>query len=281
MLSLALAAAAPGLVALAAALRGRAGLLLFVPCLSLPAFVDPPLLRVPLALFLALALMRVIDLTRDARLAAAPLRRRLWHAFSAVDSRLLRPAPRRLDGRRALRFLVWSALSAAGLWLALQGGASRWAGGVVLTYAFVESLWALLAVLYVLAGFHTPPLHELPLLSSSIQELWGVRWAQVIRQWMQMNVVRVWARRRSLRVGLLLAFAVSGLGHAYLVLVTSGPALALSMLAFFVLQGFAVLVEERLHVRGWPRPLRHAWVLSVMLSTSPLFVGATLACLGL
>ncbi|MBX7099654.1 MAG: hypothetical protein K1X89_18195 [Myxococcaceae bacterium] len=280
-LTVALLVVGPALVAVVALVRGRLGLALALAGLALPAFAEPAVVRALAAICAALWLMRAIDLVRDARLASAPAPRRLWHVFSPVDTRLLRPAPPRWDLELLGRVAVWSAVAAGGAWLALRGGAWRWAGGVALTYGFVEALWALLGAGYARAGLHTPRLHELPLASSSIQELWGLRWSQVVRQWMHMNVVRVWARKHSLRTGLLLAFAASGLGHAYLVTVAIGPSLAAPMFAFFVVQGFAVLLEERLHVRHWPRPLRHVWVLAVMLGASPLFVEATLECLGL
>jgi len=115
-------------------------------------------------------LLRTIDLYRDPRLVGT--RRRLWHQFSAVDTRLLRPAPRRINGRLVATFACWTAVGIAGIFAAKAG--ARWAGGVLIAYGLVEALWAGIGNGYAMLGYTTgQSLHRLPLASRTVGELWA------------------------------------------------------------------------------------------------------------
>jgi hypothetical protein len=272
-------------IAAGPAWRRWLGLSIGIAALAIPAFGAPAIVRGVGGLWQTLIFVRVFDLFRDRR--PSTLSRRLAHAFSAVDTRLLRPAPRRFDARGLLAMLLWAGLCVGGVFVALAAPRVpnalfwpvRWLGGLLMAYGLVEALWAFLGAFYAGLGFATPALHTLPLVSRSVQELWGRRWSQVIRQWLQVNIVRIWARHGALGIGVLLAFAASGAAHGYVVLISIGPVMALSMLGFFVLQGVLVGVERRLGVLQW-RPLpAHAWVISVMLLSSPLFTEAMLRCM--
>ena len=90
--------------------------------------------------------------------------------------------------------------------------------------------------------------------------------------WLRATCFLPLARRGHPALGLLLCFLVSGFTHAYPVLVALTPAMAVMMFGYFVVQGVAVAAETRLGVTKWPRALRRAWTLVIMLATSPLFV---------
>ena len=76
------------------------------------------------------------------------------------------------------------------------------------------------------------------------------------------------------------AFFASAALHAYAVLCGIGTAMALVMLAYFLVQGLLVLLERLLGVQRWSHAAAHAWLLSVMILTSPLFVEPALQTLG-
>jgi hypothetical protein len=261
------------------------GLSLSVAALAIPAFGAPPIMRGAGGLYQLLLFVRVFDLFRERR--ASTLKSRLWHTFSAIDTRLLKPAPRTFHGRGVLALLMWMALGAGGLFVTLAAPHAppvlfwpvRWLGGLISAYSLVEALWALIGVLYAGLGFKTPEQHNLPLASRSVQELWGRRWSQTIRHWLQVNIVRIWARHGSLGVGVVLAFAASGAAHGYAVLISIGPLMAALMLAFFVLQAVWVALERRLGVLQWSPVPAHLWVISVMVLSSPLFTEPMLRCL--
>src|SRR5208283_4978528 len=115
-----------------------------------------------------------------------PLPARLGHVVSLVDTRRLVRAPPRLEARALLVGLAWL-LVAVGSYRALRapvllGGATfwleRWGWGLAIIYAAVAALYPLMAVAYAAIGFVTPPLHVAPVMSRSVQELWGERWAR-------------------------------------------------------------------------------------------------------
>lgn len=241
--------------------------------IAIPWFAGPwPLVRGLAGLIDFVALMRVIDLVRERR--PWPAWRRILHAMSAVDSRLLRPVPRRFDARAFGAALVWEALTAAGH-LGMAHSTTFWprlACTLVLVYSAIEALYAVLRVNYHAAGFATPPLHTWPLAATTIGELWGVRWATPISRWLRDTWFRPLARRGLPRVGLLAGFGWSALLHAYPTLAAIGLEGAAMMFGYFVVQGFVVLLEMQLGTAKWRRPIRRAWTIAIMLATSPLFL---------
>ncbi len=274
-LALALAAA---LATTGSRLRRRGGLVLglaaLLPAWLLPA--DAPLLRGLLALVAFSWVMRVADLVRIAEMSAA---RRVLHVFSVVDSRRLRASPPRPAWGALLRGVGWLALAlvaSGGLVVHEPGPPLRWGLGLVLVYAAIEALYALLAFAYRALGFATPPLHVLPIASRSVQELWGARWARPISDWLHETFFRPYARRRRPMTGVLLAFGVSAAFHAYCVWValglTEGLGMAACTTAYFVLQGMIMGAERAIGVRDWAVLPARVWTVGWMVGASPLFI---------
>lgn len=271
------------LVAIAAALARRAKPMAIV--LGAVAFFAAPWLAGPTALLRGLSsllgfvgLLRVIDTVRFREPWSA--RRRVLHVLSFVDSRTLRRARPQVDLLALGRALLWAALSIAGLYVAHSPQQIvRWAGGLVLVYAAIESGYAFVGALYRALGFVTLPLHVLPVVSLSVGELWGVRWARPISAWLRETCFRPLARRGRPMLGLLLGFLVSGIGHAYPALVAIDLSMAAMMFSFFLVQGIFLIVEIRLGVSRWARPVRRVWTATLMVASSPLFVEPALRVL--
>ena len=263
------------------------GLAVSVIALVPPWFADPGFVRGALGLAGAVVVMRAIDLFRDP--TPYPARRRLGHAVSPVDTRHLGPAAPRFDGRAFAAGLGWLVPGLAGLWIAFSVGPPmqvqdwtlRWLAGMVSAYGLVEALWATVPGIYALLGFSTPPLHRLPLVSRTIRELWGERWSRAISDWLDDTLYRPLVNRGWKRTGLAAAFLGSATLHAYAVWMGAGAVMALWMLAYFLVQAGVVLAERALGVQAWPRVAAHAWVVTVMVLTSPLFVEPYLRCVGL
>lgn len=250
------------------------------------AFLGVPWLAGPIALLRGLcallgwvAVLRIVDTVRVGAPWSAS--RRLLHVVSFVDSRTLKRAPPRLDLLAFGRAWAWAALAVMGLYLAASSRPPvRWGPGLLLAYAAVEAIWAFTGAAYRALGFVTPPLHVRPFASLSVGELWGVRWARPISTWLRENCFRPLARRGLPRLGLFVGFLVSAIGHAYPVLVAIDLRMAAMMLAFFLAQGIVVIIEMRVGQSRWSRPLRHAWTVTIMVASSPLFVEPALRVLG-
>jgi len=272
------AAALGGAALCAGSFARRAGALAFGLLAVLPAWwAETPLVRGVLGLISWLLVMRLVDLVRVR--TPFSLARRAWHLLSAVDSRLLEPAPRRVDFRGVAALLAWLALGVGGgalAWVAPRFGGLgvRWLGGALIGYAAVESIWTSVRVAYGALGFGTPTLHRHPIAARTLRELWSERWATPVSHWLNANIFRPVTRLGFPRLGLLAAFAASGVGHAYGVLVALGWPMALAMLGFFVVQGVLMVVERVLGVSA------RAWVVVAMLASSPLFTEPMLRCLG-
>ncbi len=246
--------------------------------LALPWLAGPiPLVRGLFALNF-MAVFRMIDLVRSREPWSAP--RRIAHALSFVDTRLLRRQAPRIDVRALVAALAWGALAALALHVvrsfpprgAVDVPWLRWGAGLLFAYATIEAGYAIVRAGYRAGGFDTPPLHVWPLASLSVGELWGTRWARPVSHWLRATCFLPLARRGRPALGMLLGFVVSGLGHAYPVLVAAGPALAAMMFGYFLVQGVVVAAELGLGAGTWPRALRRGWTVAIMVATSPLFV---------
>jgi hypothetical protein len=276
------------LVGAAALLAPRARAVAIV--LGFAAFLGPPWLAGDNALLRGLAallgwveLLRIADVARVAKREKWNALRRIVHVASFVDTRSLTRAPPSVDIRAIARALLWGALAAAAFFSLTKQPlvVVKWAAGLVFAYATIEAGYALASgVLYRSLGFITPPLHVWPLASLSIGELWGVRWARPISTWLREHCLRPFARRRRPMLGLFIGFLVSAIGHAYPVLVAlADHRPAAMMFAFFFLQGLFVLIETRLGITRWPRPVRRLWTVTLMIASSPLFVEPALRVL--
>ena len=237
-----------------------------------------PLHRGLCALVGFIGMLRIIDVVRIGGSWSAG--RRVIHVMSFVDSRTLERAPSKVDVRALGRAFLWAALATGAFYVARSPLlVARWAGGLVLAYALIEAGYATVFAAYRLAGFITPPLHVWPMLSLSVGELWGTRWARPVSTWLRETCFRPLARRGHALLGLLLGFFVSALGHAYPTLLAVGGSMAAMMFAFFIAQGLFVLLEIRLGAARWSRPARRLWTITVMVATSPLFVEPALRVL--
>lgn len=239
-----------------------------------------PLLRGLSALLGGWVLLRVIDAVRVREPWSAA--RRVLHVVSLVDSRVLRRAPMSVDLLALGRALLWAALAAGAFHVARSPHlALRWGGGLVLAYAIIEAGYLLISAAHRAVGIAAPILHDLPLASLSVGELWSLRWATPVSAWLRQNCFRPLARRGHARAGLFLGFVASGFGHAYpIVVALDDVAMAAMMFAFFLVQGLFVILEARVGTARWPRPARRAWTITLMVASSPLFVEPALRVLG-
>ena len=115
----------------------------------------------------------------------------------------------------------------------------------------------------------------------TVAEFWGKRWNRAVGEWLGEFVFAPLARCGHPALGLMSAFVASALVHAWLAAVALGELrAALSIAAYFVVQGGAVLVERRLGVRAWPPAVARAWTALVVAGPSPLGVGPFLRTLG-
>jgi hypothetical protein len=200
----------------------------------------------------------------------------------------------RTSARWPLRDLALSSLllaaGVAGLVLTLSlttpltpyrpAGWPRWLGATASGYVTMEGMTWQWVSLLVPFGWRHRPYQRHPILSRTIAEFWGVRWSSVVHAWLRTNVYGPLARRGAPRAGIVAAFGVSALLHAYIVWPAAGLVPALWMLAFFVAHGVFMVIEAKLRVRLWPVPARRAFVVAVFALTVPLFMEPILRALG-
>lgn len=233
-----------------------------------------------------LAVMRWIDASRATRAPTLP------HAILfvlPVDAMSLRRAKPRVAteslSRAVLHALVLGFGSAL-VWLSPEALPDRfvvrWLGGVLIAYGYLDTLASLARASLAANGLDVEPMQRDPVLSRSASEFWGERWNRVVSSWLRRNVfLPVTRRSRSPRLALLAAFGWSVFLHAFMVLAALDVRNALIMGAFFVVQGLVVLVETKLTVARWPRPMQHAWTILVVAGPSWLFVGPMLEMFGI
>ena len=237
----------------------------------------------PLALFgaslvAATGLARVVELAGEH--PARPAAWRVIQALTVVDWRGAHRAPPELSWPRAgvavLHLVAFAALVAVGVCVRMQAGTTfllaGWLLGAAAIWALAEGTTSLLTLALRAGGWQLPTLHDHPIASRSVGELWGARWNLTVVRWLRGQVFVPFARAGHARLGVFASFVVSGLFHAYTVAAGGGPWAAASMAAFFLAQGLLVAVEQQLRVTRWRRPLARAWFFAAMLVTSPLFV---------
>lgn len=268
--------------------RGRIALaaLLGAVIVGLPLLLprELPWLRALMALASIFPVLRTIEIAVARRDHPAWLR-----AFSCVAPldafAITRVAPR-FDARGFASALAWGALGAGGwamVWLA-PSGALRWPvaalGCALGLYGTMDALAALDRGLLRALGLESPPVQDTPIASRTIAELWGRRWNRAVGGWLRTHCFAPLARRRHAVLGAALAFAASAALHFWPVYVAVGLIPALAMAGFFAVQAIALFLESRLGVGRWRRAAGHAWTLSVMLLSSPLFTVPMLLILG-
>jgi len=268
-------------------LRLVATVALLAGALALPFLI--PAGPIPRALASALSLLglvKVLCVGEDP--ARWPPRLRFWHALAPFDvDKANRVAPGLDRG-----VLAWTlihtvvALGALGFLFVLPRVLPIWMqalrlllGGAVV-YGGMEAITGALRLGHRLAGIEIPPLQDRPLLSLSIREFWNRRWNRPVSGWLDAFVFEPVAKRRGATVGLLAAFAASGLLHAWVFLASVGWIAAISAGLFFVFQGFFVLVESFVDIRKASDGLRRMWTLGLLALSSPLFVDPVLRVFG-
>ncbi len=256
-------------------------LALLLAAATLPAPLSSPLpapLRAALAISAAWAMLRTWELGR-LRLALSPAQR-IQRVLSFIDpQRIRRVKPALLLGQLA-RVVIAAAGLLLGWHLAFTlaptyrhevAWALRWASGALLAYALTEAVYAGITLLARGAGRAVPVLHRDPLAARSVGEFW-LRWNTTVGDLLRTRLYGPLARRGWPRAGVVLAFTVSALFHAYVGLAALGASAATWMLLYFALQALLIAIERTLELATWPRPLAHTWVILAMLAPSPLFV---------
>jgi hypothetical protein len=281
------AAVLPALVAypllgiVIAVIGGRLGVILaslglFLP-FSIPA--EHTLWRTALTFGTTLFFLRSIDLVRSSR--SCPLFDRIWLMFAMWDVRARQRVSRRFELRAFLAFVGYAGVVAAGIALVTLGAPSvdspsrlalRWLGGALVVYGAADAANALLVAGLGLGGLKPPRQHDAPVLARSVREFWSERWNLNIHAWFQRHTFLPLARRGHRKLGILAAFAASALLHFWLVAVPIGFVWAVPMAAFFLMQGGIAVIETKLSISRWSRPLQHAWTMTALLASSPLFV---------
>ncbi|MFL5350773.1 MAG: MBOAT family O-acyltransferase [Hyalangium sp.] len=222
---------------------------------------------------------RTVELLREPK--PVPTSRRIWHVLGLVDTLRARRMTPRVDTSALIRLLVCAPLVAAG-WAGVSFGsylpsgaarlAVRWSAGVVLVYTGVETVVALVILLYGLLGVDPRPLHDDPIRSRTITEFWSRRWNRAVHRFLKQTVFAPVARRGRTGLGLVLTFLMSAFIHFAFMLPAVGLFWAGMMGAFFVLQLPFLWAERALGVNRWPGLLARAWTLGLLLVSSPLFV---------
>lgn len=275
---------AVGLLTAGSPARRTAGLLLAGATAIVPFLfpTDLPALRFVSALGVVLCAARAFELSgeRPARSAAV----RVWHTTGVIDTTRVTRGPSTIDLRLLSTIVAFGAVGAAGLYVALELGDTRtptgwlvrWLGGVTFAYATIDAAERSLRWLYGVFGVRVGRMHDHPIVSRTVTELWGRRWNQIVGGFLRRRLYAPLARRSRPWLGLAAAFLVSTLLHVYLAWAALGLGLGLVMGAFFVSQAVLVALERGLRVARWPRRLARAWTLTTVLATSPLFVEPTL-----
>jgi hypothetical protein len=131
--------------------------------------------------------------------------------------------------------------------------------GILLSYLaapvallLMETLVAFATVLWLPSGRVLPSIHNRPWRARSVADFWGNRWNLWFSDWSRYAIFRPLRSRPVL--ALILAFAVSGLLHEWVINVplyfVTGRALFGTMMLYFLLQAIGVLLERRFKHRS-------------------------------
>jgi hypothetical protein len=156
----------------------------------------------------------------------------------------------------------------------------RLAVGVALLYATAGLVFEVGGLCFLLMGYSLPIMHREPIAARSVGEFWGQRWNRIVSAWLRTFIFLPLARRRGVGMGALGSFFVSGALHGWPMLAALGTSAALSTMAFFIIQGFFVMAENRLAIHNWPVAMARAWTLIILLASSPLYIDPGLRLFG-
>ena|GEM_PF-1000957 len=141
---------------------------------------------------------------------------------------------------------------------------------------FVLNLTALADLALALArliGADTEEVFDWPLLATSPREFWSRRWNRYVSRFALRHVARPLQSRLPRPLVTISVFFVSALFHEYFAWGAAGAATQPgTMTAFFLAQGLAVVLGERLPLpRGTPRIVGHLGTVAWMVLTAPWF----------
>ncbi len=211
----------------------------------------------------------------------------LWLLIPVVRSRPDDAGRRARNRAQAWRPLLW-AMAERATWelldrIVLPRSAPLGAWPVVALILFFvlnfTALAQLVSGLSLLLGCDVEPAFDKPLLSRSPREFWSRRWNKFIARFLLKHVALELPRRWPAPLVVATVFAASGALHEYFVFGAVGAVAGIvgtpdgtlgSMMAFFLLQALAVLVETRVQIR-MPRALGIAATFIWMMATAPLF----------
>ena len=254
--------------------------LFIISLFAAPCFVTGPGARAVLALVPILVLMGAVELNAGA--GNGFLRRERW-----------RIRPKQVDQVRLLRSILLILIHAFVFWgviLALLRTENprsitaellRPVAGVALLYSIAAVVFEVFSLLFLMAGYSLPLMHRTPIAARSVGEFWSRRWNIIVSAWLHTFIFLPLARHRRASLGVLCAFLVSGLFHGWPILAALGAWPAFTTVAFFVIQGVAVLAEGRWRIHTWPVPIARAWTVIILLVSSPLFISPGLRLFGL
>ena len=256
-------------------------LVLALPFLASP---DDHVARTLAGLGGMLGVMRFIEARRT---RAEPVVPRAFIFVLPIDMAQARRAPPRLALDVLARTAVYVTVAGVGIGIvsvrALAGAWApvvAWLGGVVAVYGGLDAAASSLRFALAAVGVESASMQRDPILSTSVAEFWGERWNRAVGAWLRRHCFVPAMRRWGAVAGITAAFAWSTLVHFWMTFTGLGLEPALRMGAFFVVQGLLLLVERRLPVGTWPRPLARAWTFAMLLGPSPLFIGPALQMFG-
>ncbi len=259
-------------------LTARIGVLLGGLFMAVPYFLwDRPLPRGILVCLMGLPLAIATASLLAPPATSFPARMAWLCSWCGMRRLLLRP--RRFDTLALVHFALATSvfvgaiaavksIPAAGLWFV-----ARWFAGGVMLLAFAEMATASHNFITGLLGLVAPALLNSPAFSKSINEFWTQRWnpmasVVVFRQCFFRPLAH-----RGMGFAMFVAFFASAVGHVLVAFVATGQwRISLLCGAFFLVQPIFVAAERRLNVKHWRPVAAHAWTLSVLAVTSPLFV---------
>jgi hypothetical protein len=185
----------------------------------------------------------------------APLLRKLawWLAWPGMDANRFLVAD---SSQQPMNEIEWASAffkTALGIGLFIIAGksiargsaAAAWLGMVAFILSIHCGSFHLLSCLWRSIGWRAEPLMNRPLASRSIAEFWGRRWNCAFRDLTYPAIFRPLATCCGPAIGTLAVFAFSGLVHELVISIPAGGGFGLPTL-YFVLQGLAVLLENRL-----------------------------------
>jgi hypothetical protein len=160
------------------------------------------------------------------------------------------------------------------------GRVVRWLAFGIAILAFAEMGTACHNLVTGLMGLTAPALLQSPFLSMSVNEFWTKRWNPATSVLFRNFFYQPLARHGA-SVAMVVTFCASGVAHALLVFMAIGDwSYALANGAFFCIQPLFIAMERRMKIRLWRPAARHAWTISVLAITSPLFVAPALQVVG-